>query len=496
MTSREAVKRGLIACTILLIGVGIPAGADAYVGPGAGIAFMTTALALFSTIFVVLFGSILWPIRWVYLLLTQKRPPKAPEISRAVVIGLDGIDPNIVRTLMDEGALPNMAKLAERGDFRELETTYPAMSPVAWSSFSTGVNPAKHGIYDFMTRDPRNYAPDLSSAEVRGPAKFLKIGKWQVPLGKPQVRLLKRSRPFWKILSTYRIPSSILRVPVTFPPDRFDGTMLSAMCVPDLQGSQGTFTHLVGEKKVEHADTPDDEDKLDAADDPYAVGTTRRVELNADGVLHTTLQGPPNPLRHDGHMLELPLSMKLDEGTGSVLVRVGNEQVELKPGVYSEWIELKFAMAPGFKMRGICRMRVLELDPMRLYISPINIDPANPVLPISHPKFFAVFLAKLIGRFTTLGLAEDTWALNEGVLDDEAFLEQAWLNHAEREAMLFQMLKRTPKGLVACVFDATDRIQHMFYRYRHDDHPALRDGPESERARYRRTNEDTNIRDD
>jgi predicted AlkP superfamily phosphohydrolase/phosphomutase len=106
-------------------------------------------------------------------------------------------------------------------------------------------------------------------------------------------------------------------------------------------------------------------------------------------------------------------------------------------------------------------------------VTPINIDPENPILPISHPRIFATFLSKLVGRYSTLGLAEDTWALNEGVLDEDAFLEQAWANHAEREGMFFEMLKRTPKGLITCVFDGTDRIQHMFTRYLDDDHPAM-----------------------
>ncbi len=109
-----------------------------------------------------------------------------------------------------------------------------------------------------------------------------------------------------------------------------------------------------------------------------------------------------------------------------------------------------------------------------MYVTPINIDPAAPVLPISYPRIFSIFLARLIGRFSTLGLAEDTWALNEGVLDEAAFLEQAWQNHEEREAMFFQMLKRTKRGVVTCVFDGSDRIQHMFMRYLDDGHPALR----------------------
>ena len=79
---------------------------------------------------------------------------------------------------------------------------------------------------------------------------------------------------------------------------------------------------------------------------------------------------------------------------------------------------------------------------------------------------------KTQGDFSTLGLAEDTWALNERVLDEEAFLKQAYLIHEERERMFFDALEKTRRGVVVCVFDITDRLQHMFWRYLEADHPA------------------------
>ena len=80
------------------------------------------------------------------------------------------------------------------------------------------------------------------------------------------------------------------------------------------------------------------------------------------------------------------------------------------------------------------------------------------------PSYYAPYLAKAIGPYATLGLAEDTWARNEGIFSDEIFLRQAYLTHQEREAMFFHVLERTTRGLCACVFDASDRIQHMFWR--------------------------------
>jgi predicted AlkP superfamily phosphohydrolase/phosphomutase len=449
----------LLGLAVLLV----PSVAHAYVGPGAGIAIATTALALLVSVIVVVLGLLFWPLRFAYRLATRKRPPNPAKAQRAVIIGLDGLDPKLTRRFMDEGKLPNLERIAKAGGFRELGTTFPAMSPVAWSSFATGVNPAKHGIFDFLTRDPRSYQPDLSSTEIHPARRNLEIGGFKIPLGKPEIKLLRRSKPFWETLGRYQIPCSVLRVPITFPPQKYEGTLLSAMCVPDLQGSQGTFTYLTSE--------PDD--------DQASIGGQRVVVEPDGGAIEAALPGPPNPIRKDGRRVSAPISIEL-AGDGATL-RAGREKVSLTVGEYTDWVPVAFKLGLGLKMRGICRFRLLSLDPFRLYVTPINIDPERPILPISHPKTFATFLAKLNGRFATLGLAEDTWALNEGVLDEDAFLEQAWANHAERESMFFDMLARTPKGLVTCVFDGTDRIQHMFMRYLEPDHPANRGKPEADR---------------
>ncbi|HQZ69165.1 MAG TPA: alkaline phosphatase family protein, partial [Planctomycetaceae bacterium] len=108
----------------------------------------------------------------------------------------------------------------------------------------------------------------------------------------------------------------------------------------------------------------------------------------------------------------------------------------------------------------------------RLYVSPIHLDPERPAMPISHPLYFSMYLAKLHDSFGTLGLAEDTWGLNSGVVGEDAFLEQAWSIHDERTRMLFDSLRRMQRGLTVCVFDGPDRIQHMFWRHNVADHPA------------------------
>jgi predicted AlkP superfamily phosphohydrolase/phosphomutase len=142
--------------------------------------------------------------------------------------------------------------------------------------------------------------------------------------------------------------------------------------------------------------------------------------------------------------------------------------------VLSEWVRLSFPAAPGVKIQGACRLMVTEMDEhFSLYVTPINIDPEKPAMPISHPSYYAPYLAKSIGCFCTLGLAEDTWALNEGITDDATFLQQTYDIDREREQMFFLALDRLKQGSLVCVFDGTDRVQHMFWRYLEEDHPAL-----------------------
>jgi predicted AlkP superfamily phosphohydrolase/phosphomutase len=434
-----------VALVAIVVLVAAPAVAWAYVGPGAGIAFLGTAVALLAALLLAVVGVLTWPFRHVYLLLTRPRPPRPARARRVIVVGLDGLDPELCRRWMDEGKLPALSRLAARGTFRPLRTTCPAVSPVAWSSFATGVDPSKHGIFDFFTRDPRSYRPVLSSVVIRPPARELALGPYRLPLGKPRVKPLRKSTSFWKILGDYRVPCSILRVPLTFPAERFDGRLLAGMCVPDLLGTQGSFTCF--------SDA--------AAPAPEAGGAQVRVAV-AGGRVETVLEGPPNPLRPGAGPVRLPLTVTLHPADGRAEVQLGGERVTLTRGRFSDWVPVAFPLGLGLKLRGMCRLRLLDCDPFRLYVSAIHLDPERPALPLSHPFIFSVFLSKLCGRFATLGLAEDTWALNEGVLDDDAFLEQLRAYEAERETLFFEMLARTRRGVLCMVFDGTDRVQHMF----------------------------------
>jgi predicted AlkP superfamily phosphohydrolase/phosphomutase len=435
----------------------------AYIGPGAGLALMGSAFAIIIALLSAIGTALLYPffLLW-WVIRGRKRYAKA-KVKRVVVLGLDGLEPTITERLLEEGRLPNLAKLKEQGCYQRLGSTWPPISPVSWSSFTTGTNPGKHNIFDFIARTP-NYRPTISSVRMGQPRRKLKLGSYIIPLSKPELTPLRKSKPFWTVLGEHGLNSIILRVPITFPPDRFKGLQLSAMSVPDLRGTQGMFSYYAEEGET---------------------GTTMDGDVGGDRILvhrngksvKSFLRGPANSMRADGSELRLPFKVtESRNGAPGATLHVNGQQVPLKVNEHSEWVKIEFKAAPGVKVRGICKFYLKRFaKPFEMYCTPLQIDPDKPVMPISHPVVFSSYLARQQGSFSTLGLAEDTWSLSEKLMSEDAFLEQAYQIHAEREKMFFDALQRVRRGVVVCVFDGPDRIQHMFFRFHDERHPALTD---------------------
>ena len=461
-TSRLRLGAAPVWVTVALL-LAAPASAAAYVGPGAGFAFVSSLLIILVTTLLAVLTLLTWPIRWVVQRIRGSRALGAARARRVVVLGLDGQDPELTERFLAEGLLPNFARLRERGTFSPLQTTLLAESPVAWTSFQTGCNPGKHRIFDFLVPNRASHLPELGSARVDPPARSLRLGPFRIPIGKPRISAGRRSVPFWKVLGDHGIFSTILRVPITFPAEPFGGVLLSAMSVPDLRGTQGTYTYFTSD--------PADVERLSAT---MQSGELLRLTVDG-GTARATITGPENPVRDDAGAIELPLEVRpATDGPGATLT-VGGSAYTLERRRYTPWIPLGFRAAPGVTVHGIVRFYLLESTPhVKLYMTPINIDPDRPALPISHPFTYAVYLSKTQGRYATLGLAEDTSALNEGVVDEDAFLDLTWQIHDERERMFFDALEKTARGAVVCVFDVTDRLQHMFFRHLDERHPANR----------------------
>ena len=207
------LKKGfLFSIFIALILINTTESAYAYIGPGAGFAFVSSFFILLITIVVSLLIFLFWPIRFLIKSVRRKKTSNSKyNVQRVLVIGLDGMDPDIASQYMKEGKLPNLSELSKSGTFQKLQTTLPALSPVAWSTFITGVDPSRHNIFDFLNRDLRTYLPELSSTKIEKSSRSISIGSYSIPLGKPRVKLLRKGRPFWNILDEYGIFSSVIR---------------------------------------------------------------------------------------------------------------------------------------------------------------------------------------------------------------------------------------------------------------------------------------------
>ncbi len=374
---------------------------------------------------------------------------------RVVVLGFDGADPGLARKWMDEGRLPHLAELARQGTFTTLGTTNPPESPVAWASFATGNNPGRHGIFDFLKRDPANYLPEIALVEARR-AKFL----WGIiPVRLPKVTNLRHGVPFYEAASLAGVRTAALRMPLEFPPSTMGlGQLLGGLSVPDLRGTWGTFFYFAT-----------DLSQWDVGNTEFG-GRLVRLELK-DGTAEVKLDGPPDPTAPRFTRAEIPLRFAVR--TSAVEISLGRRREMVPEGRWSNWFHVTYAVAPFIRLHGICRFYVLEVTPeLRVYMAPINMDPERPPVPLSFPADFSRKLAERYGPYKTLGWLDDTWALNEQRIDEGLFLEDTFDTMDRQAAMVLDQVKDRRVRLVTTVFSATDTVSHMFFRLLDPEHPA------------------------
>jgi len=376
-------------------------------------------------------------------------------MKKVIVIGLDGLEPKIVEPMLDAGALPNLARLRAQGGYSRIGTTYPAQTPVAWSTFATGVNPGGHGIFDFIRRDPKTYLPDFSLNRYEQKNAF-------VP---PRAVNLRRGTPVWELLSVAGIPSTILRCPCTYPSDHIRGRMLAGVGVPDLRGGLGTSTFYSSAENVKARESEN----------------VMHVQGEGDGEIVTQILGPRNPKTRSNIVSEI--TIQADPAAKRIILRSDGEPkiLEVREGEWSDWLKVKFKAGLLQSVRGMVRFYLVRLEPIfELYASPVNFDPDAPMFPISFPAEYAKKLGQELGTFYTTGMVEDHNGLENGRFDEGAYLQQCEGVLREREKMMLYELERFNEGLFFCLFDTPDRVQHMFWRFGEHGHPANHKGGASD----------------
>ena len=378
---------------------------------------------------------------------------------RIIVLGFDGLDYDVTRELMAQGRLPNFSRLAESGRFTALGTSNPPQSPVAWSTFSTGLDPGRHRIFDFVHRDPKTMTPYLSTTRTEPPSRMLTVGRWQVPLAGGKVELLRRGRPFWEALEDHGIETTIVRMPANFPPSGKATRELSGMGTPDILGGYGTFSFFTSSPKA-------------STDRSLSGGVVYAVDASG-GVVTGSLEGPENPFRTDHQHVTAGFSVDIAADRRHAKIVVGDEERLLGVGEWSDWVPVAFDLAPTQRLHAECRFFLKGLDPdFELYVSPVNIDPLSPVLPISSPAGYASELAHATGRFYSQGMPEETKGLKTAILTPEEFLTQAKIAGDEVRAQYKYTLDQFHDGFLFYYFGNVDQVSHMMWRSRDPQHPA------------------------
>jgi len=360
--------------------------------------------------------------------------------KRFVILGIDGMDPEIFRYLHARGQMPVLGAIAEAGNFRHLDTSNPPQSPVSWTSIATGSDAGTHGIYDFLHRVPKTYTPELSLFSIqpyRGGVKYTS----NVLIPSVFENAMKRG-----------VPVTLLRWPLTFPaPESLptNSRLLSGMGAPDLLGTLGRYlfytTDSARSKKEVHGRIV------------YITPDNRIVKTEVYGPRYRGLTG----------MKEASVPMTMEQTGEGLKITLPDNTLNLKTGQWSPHVVIRFSMGMMGRVSAVTRMVCIESEPFpSLFVLPMQIYPKDTTLPLSSPMSFAGELWDAIGPYLTLGMPEDTNGFKDGLIPEDVFLNLCSEVFAERERMLNTALNNFDCGILACVFDTLDRVQHMFWKDR------------------------------
>jgi predicted AlkP superfamily phosphohydrolase/phosphomutase len=432
----------------------------------------------------------------------------ADKPGRVVILGFDGVDAKVVEGMLAAGRLPNLAALKARGAYSPLTPTVPAQTPVSWATFSTGLDPGGHEIFDFLKRDPNDRVPTFAVAQeisvpflfgksnpivfgaaaailfflmggaafllrrrllltvvfgvlglAAGAGAFAAARAW-LPSERPGVKNNRRGTTFWSEAGAR--PAAVLRVPVTFPPEKFeDGRQLSGLGVPDLSGRIGKPFYFTSDPFFAPREGND-----------FSVEVVK-LESNSGRQTVRIADPPGKPFGREAP-LDVPVTLTVPAARDRLDIEVAGQRASLKPGAWSEWMSFPFRVNPLVTIHGYGRFRVERVDPeISLYLSPIQFDPERlpPGLALSSPAGFAPGLVRRFGRFKTMGWAIDTWSIQSGTLPEDGFLEDVAATVAQDRRILDSLLREKDR-LLFHYFEFPDRVAHVFWRFRDPKHPA------------------------
>ncbi len=324
------------------------------------------------------------------------------------MLGFDGLDPDLVSQFMDEGKLPNMQKLARDGALQRLETT-PSADASAWASFATGTNPGKHGVFSDATPYRRG------------------------------------GTAFWTRAGQAGVRSSVLKVPLTFPPEVVpNGELLAGWPVPDVRDTPGMYSYFA-------IDVAQHDDGVARAN-----GVRRRLIFNGD-VARSVLAGPRG--------LTLPVSIFWNRAGKAATIDINGSTIRLEEGEWSKWINLDFSPSWFAHERGMVEFLLVRAGTsFALYASPVHWRAYRPPAPLSSPASLSADLYERVGAYRTLGWPDQAVALDANLIDEKAFMDDVYRAFDDQTQIILQRIDTHNWDLLVGAIDSVDHVQHLMWR--------------------------------
>ena len=375
--------------------------------------------------------------------LSRKSPAQTGKFPKKVIIlGFDGAAPTLIEKWMDEGLLPNLAKLRSMGTYSRITTANPPQTPVSWAEFGTGMNPGKTGLFDFLRRNPQTYEPELALVKEgktdfvfgdknplaaaagafavggiaglvvkslynvirrrENPDNLLKtfdpkvlaavagiglvaagagheLTRKFIPKYMPTATNSVQGQTFWQFLDERDIPTLSFRVPARFPADRLrHGRAVAGLGVPDVHGTMGIFTYYTTEMTPPQASG--DTEMGGKVVTLYFKPTTDEAK--------TVIFGPKNklfpvidPRTKEEIAKNTTIELKLKLNSDSLSLATPDWAISLKPGQWSKPMTFSFKFNDLFSLEGYAKFYLLELRPeVKLYLQPISFHPKTLVV--------------------------------------------------------------------------------------------------------------------
>ena len=361
---------------------------------------------------------------------------------RTIILGFDAFDPVFFENLQGEGKLPHLTDLIARGGYSRFRVTNPPQSEVSWTGIATGLNPGGHGIFDFVHRNPETYALQVSLL----PTQKNILGIQFVPPHNTQTIFDEAVQDGY--------PATSLWWPATFPAKIASPVRtIPGLGAPDIFGRLG-----VGVAYSMEPTSYDEELKTHL--EPLYRQSAGQYSGRVEGPLQKTLTSTKKAL------LDFQLTFQ-DENFAQL--SLSKQKINLEIGEWSPIFEITFKVGFGISIKAVTRAILVKGEPAPvLYFLPLQAHPLHAPWPYATPKGFVKNIWKECGPFLTLGWPQDTNGLEEGFITDDQFLDLCNQIFEERKCVFLHLLNSYDEGVLACVFDTLDRIQHMFWKDRKD----------------------------